>query len=71
MHWIGAPFCVCMFLDSKDKSLNMFQNVSGFLLQNFSGIPRTSTCNVNFVATFVLVRIPQQANIASCSGFLN
>ena len=25
MHWIGAQFCVCMFLDSRDKSLNMFQ----------------------------------------------
>ena len=21
MHWIGAHFCVCMFLDSRDKSL--------------------------------------------------
>ena len=33
MHWIGAQFCVCMLLDSKDKSLIMFQNVSGFHLQ--------------------------------------
>ena len=23
MHWIGAQFCFCMFLDSRDKSLNM------------------------------------------------
>ena len=23
MHQIGAQFCVCMFLDSRDKSLNM------------------------------------------------
>ena len=23
VHWIGAQFCVCMFLDSRDKSLNM------------------------------------------------
>ena len=22
MHWMGAHFCVCMFLDSRDKSLN-------------------------------------------------
>ena len=36
-HWIGAQFCVCMFLDSRDKSLNMFQKVSGFYKQNFSG----------------------------------
>ena len=33
VHWIGAQFCVCMFLDSRDKSLNMFQIVSGFHLQ--------------------------------------
>ena len=25
MHWIGAQFWVCMFLDSRDKSLNMFK----------------------------------------------
>ena len=25
MHCIGAQFCVCMFLDSRDKSLNMLQ----------------------------------------------
>ena len=25
MHWIGAQFCVCMFLDSKDKSLKMLK----------------------------------------------
>ena len=37
LHWIGAQFCVCMFLDSIDKLLNMFQNVSGFHLRNFRG----------------------------------
>ena len=25
MHWIGAQFCVCMFLDSRDKSSNMLK----------------------------------------------
>ena len=40
-------------------------------LTNISWIPRTNTCNVKFVGTFVLLRIPQQANIASCSGFRN
>ena len=34
-------------------------------------IPRTNICNVNFVGTFVVPLIPQQANIASCSGFRN
>ena len=33
MHKIGAQICVCMFMDFRDKSLNMFQNVSGFDLQ--------------------------------------
>ena len=25
VHWIGAQFCVCMFLESRDKSLNMLK----------------------------------------------
>ena len=25
VHWIGAQFCACMFLDTRDKSLNMFK----------------------------------------------
>ena len=44
--------------------------LSGFQTK-FQWIPHTYTSNVNFVGTFVLLRIPQQANIASCSGFLN
>ena len=27
MHWIGAEFCVCMFLDFRNKSLNMLNFV--------------------------------------------
>ena len=34
-------------------------------------IPRTNTCNIIFVGIFILLRIPQKANIASCSGFGN
>ena len=37
----------------------------------FQWIPHTYTCNVNFVGTFILLLIPQQANIASYSGFRN
>ena len=37
----------------------------------FQWIPHTYTCNVIFVGTFVFLRIPQQANIASWSGFRN
>ena len=41
----------------------------GIPLTNVSWIPRTNTCNVNLVSTFVFLRTPQQANVASCSGF--
>ena len=37
MHWIGAQFCVFMFLDSRDKTFKMFQIVGGLHLQNFRG----------------------------------
>ena len=37
----------------------------------FQWTPHTYTCNEKFVGTFVLLRILQQANIASCSGFRN
>ena len=37
VHWISARFCACMFLDSRDKYLNMFQKVSGFHLQDLGG----------------------------------
>ena len=64
VHWIGAQFCVCIFLDSRNKPSNMFQNVSGFHLQNFRDI-----CNVIFVGILNLLRISQRAAIAGCSEF--
>ena len=74
MHWIGAKFCVCMFLDSRDKSVNKVR---------FPWIPRTNICNENIVDTLVLLRFPQRANnvivrakvvvpdSATVSGFAN
>ena len=38
VHWICAHFCVCMFLDFRDKSLNIFKNVFGFNFQKTRGI---------------------------------
>ena len=38
-------------------------------LTKFPWVPRTNTCNVNFVGPFVVSRIPRQANIVSCCGF--
>ena len=69
VHWIGSQFFVCMFLDYRDKSLNKFQNVSGFQLQKFRRFRVQIPVTKNFLGTFVLLRIPQQPNIASCSGF--
>ena len=52
VHWIGAYFCVSMFLNSRDKSLNMFQNLSGLHLQKFRGfrvqIPVTEILSAHF-----------------------
>ena len=59
MHWIGGQFCVCMFLHSRAKYLNMFQNVSGFPLQDLKEfwclifclwIPQTVLDSANTVA---------------------
>ena len=68
VHWIGAYFCVSMFLNSRDKSLNMFQNLSGLHLQKFRGFRVQIPVTEILSAHFFLLRIPQQANIASCSG---
>ena len=40
-----------------------------FPLTKFQWIPRRNSCNINFVGTLILLRIPQRANIGSCSGF--
>ena len=56
-----------VFLDSRDKSLNMFQNVNGFHSQNFREF--RAQIPVYSVGTLVLMRTPQQANIVRSSGF--
>ena len=65
VHWLGERFCFCMFLDSRDKSSIIFQNVSEFRLKYFSD------CNVNFFSSFVLPWNPQEEFIASASKYLN
>ena len=69
VHWIDAEFCVFMFLDSRNNSLNIFQNVSWFHFKKFPWLPRTNMFKVTFVATLFLLRVPQQANIGNCSSF--
>ena len=56
LHCICAKFCVPMFLDSIFKHVPKCKWISP---TKFPWIPRT-----NFVGTFVVSRIPQQANIA-------
>ena len=48
VQWIGAQFCVCKFLDSRYKSQIMFENVSGFHKQNFTGflVAKSNKSNV-------------------------
>ena len=76
LNFITTPNCAL------DRSKFLCLYVPGFQRQvlkyvpRFKWIPQTKsphsyTCNVNFVGTFVLLRIPQQANIASCSGLGN
>ena len=61
------------------RKLNVFTilclNTPGLQKQIFKHVPKfkwfpfTNTCYVNFVGTIILLRIPQQANDASFSGF--
>ena len=74
---ITRPHCAL------DRRTILFLYVPGFQKLIFKHVPkckwialtklpwilRTYECNVNFIGTFVVSRIPQQANIASCFGF--
>ena len=52
MHWIRAAFGGCCSLESKYKSVNMFQNVKEFHIQNFDGFRAKTTCTVHFFGNF-------------------
>ena len=72
MHYIDAQLAVCMFLDSKDRSLIKFQNIGGLqLITKFLRIQRTNTCKKNLVCSFVLLWISQQVKRAYCSEYQN
>ena len=70
VHWMGAKLCVCMFLDSRDKSLNN-PKCNCTPLTKVSWIPSTNAYDVNLKGTFVLLVTPQQANITNCAIFRN
>ena len=48
MHWIGAQFGVCKSVESRDKSLNLVQNVSELFFTKYPWNPRSNTSNVSF-----------------------
>ena len=66
VHWIGAQLYVSGFQRQVLKHVPKCKQTP--LTQN-QWIPRTNTCNVHFVGTMILLRIPQRASKSSCSGF--
>ena len=63
---------LCLFFPGFQKLiLKQVSNCKWSPLTKFPRIPRANNCNVNFLGTFVVSRFPQQASIASCSGFRN
>ena len=63
---------LCLYVPGFQRQvLKYVPNCKWIPQTKFQWIPHTYTSSVKFVGTFVLLRIPQQANIASCSGFRN
>ena len=61
-----------MFVPGFQQQIFRYVSKSKWIpLTKFQWFLLTNTCNVKIVGTFVWLRIPQQANIASCSGFRN
>ena len=60
----GRSTILCLYVPDFQRQVLIF-------VPKYKWIPHRNTFNVNFVGTFVLLRIPQQSNIASCSGFRN
>ena len=78
-HSITRPNCaldrstmLCLYVPEFQRQVLKYVPKCNWIPQTkFQWIPHTYTCNVNFVGIFFLLRIPQQATIASCSGFRN
>ena len=77
--YITRPNCaldrstiLCLYVPGIQRQVLKYVLKSKWIPQTkFQWIPHTYTCIVIFVGRFVLLRIPHQANIASCSGFHN
>ena len=71
-HALDRSGILCLDVPRFQRKVSKYVPKSKWIPQKkFQWIPHTNTCNVNFIGTFVLLRVPQQANIASCSGFRN
>ena len=69
---LDRSLILCLYVPGFQRQVLKYVPKCNWIAQTkFQWIPYTNTNNVNFVGTFVLLRIPQQANIASCSGFRN
>ena len=63
---------LCLYVPGFQRQVFKYvPKLSDFDKQNFSGFRIHIPIKVNFVGTFILLRIPQEAIIASCSGFRN
>ena len=61
---------LCLYVPGIQRQVfERFPKCKWISLTTFPWIPRTNTFNANFVGSLVLLRIPQRANIVSCSGF--
>ena len=67
----GRSTILCLYVPEFQRQVLIFVPNKWIPQTKFQWIPHRNTFNVNFVGTFVLLRIPQQANITSCSGFRN
>ena len=66
MHWISAPFEACRSLETKEKSSDMFQNVSVFL----SWLRAQMLCNVHFsMYKYCNVQVLNYSRFCECSDF--
>ena len=63
---------LCLYVPRFQRQICKHVQICKWIPQaHFLWISRSNTCNVNGIAILGLSRIPQQANIASFSGFRN
>ena len=67
---LGRRTILCLYAPGFQRQvLEHVQKCKWNPFTKFQWIPRTNTCNVNFVGILILLQIPQRANLGSCSEF--